>query len=346
MVISEKKVLISFIIPAHNAAATLTAAVESILAPTVNPSEVEVLIVENGSMDQTTKVAEMLSQQYDSVQLLHSEKGVSCARNEGIQSASGAWIFFLDADDCMTEHGTEYLLRDARQLRSDLLMYSYQVGGQIKTVDVLKTGLTLEQTKAALISNPTLFLQVWSKLFRRVLAVQCKFDERLHVSEDSDFTIQYLQVCRSIQFSREIVYHYALNPYSVMRTKTNDKLEAYLQAMKITSEKLDLQNTIYKAAFYDYVLMHMNIAMVREVFVQPSQTYFLEQVRRLKTTCSQKMISDALDEVSLGRCRSLRMLPVLLLKLKLYVSAGMVYAFRAGINTQKERAYNYRMNNP
>ena len=111
----------SVIIPAHNAEKTLRRAVESVLAAMefVESDAViashrqdqeentvplfEILIVENGSEDATEFIARSLQAEHeDSVRLLKSEKGVSNARNRGLEEAAGEKILFLDADDLFT----------------------------------------------------------------------------------------------------------------------------------------------------------------------------------------------------------------------------------------------------
>src|SRR5690606_27199889 len=87
--------LISVIIPAYNAEATIVEAVESVLAQTYRP--LEVLIIDDGSSDAT---AALIENKYESVRVIRqSNAGPSAARNHGIREAKGAWVAFLDADD-------------------------------------------------------------------------------------------------------------------------------------------------------------------------------------------------------------------------------------------------------
>jgi glycosyltransferase involved in cell wall biosynthesis len=88
--------LVSAVVPAYNAARTLRAAVESILLQTVG--DVEVIVVDDGSEDDTADVARAIA---DSRVRLVSQAngGASAARNAGIRSARGPYVAFLDADD-------------------------------------------------------------------------------------------------------------------------------------------------------------------------------------------------------------------------------------------------------
>lgn len=83
---------VSIIIPAWNAAETLTKAVESAL----QQRNAEVIVVDDGSTDDTYRVAEQAGAT-KTVRTVHN--GVSTARNLGVGLATGTWIQYLDADD-------------------------------------------------------------------------------------------------------------------------------------------------------------------------------------------------------------------------------------------------------
>jgi glycosyltransferase involved in cell wall biosynthesis len=87
------RVKISVVIPAYNAARFLPRCLNSVLAQTLKPDEV--IVVDDGSTDNTAEVAEALGARVIS----RRNGGLSAARNTGIKSASNEWIALLDADD-------------------------------------------------------------------------------------------------------------------------------------------------------------------------------------------------------------------------------------------------------
>ena len=91
---------ISVIIPVYNAALYLEKAVESTL---MQPETKEVILVEDGSNDESLQVCKQLKAKHDIVKLFvhpgNANKGAGASRNLGIAKASGDFIAFLDADD-------------------------------------------------------------------------------------------------------------------------------------------------------------------------------------------------------------------------------------------------------
>ncbi len=89
---------ISIIIPAYNAAPFIAQTLDAVLAQTF--TAFEVIVVNDGSTDQTTTIVEQYVQQDDRVRLVNQvNQGVSAAREQGKALAQGEFIAFLDADD-------------------------------------------------------------------------------------------------------------------------------------------------------------------------------------------------------------------------------------------------------
>lgn len=90
---------LSIIIPAYNEESRLPHTLKKITAwmQTI-PFAVEVLIVENGSQDRTTEVAESYARQFDNIMVLHSSKGKGAAVREGMLHGRGEYLFICDAD--------------------------------------------------------------------------------------------------------------------------------------------------------------------------------------------------------------------------------------------------------
>ncbi|MBM2835200.1 MAG: glycosyl transferase [Candidatus Brocadiaceae bacterium] len=91
----SENVQVSVVIPTYNRAPYVIMAIESVLAQSYQ--DYEIIVVDDGSTDGTRDVLEPYR---DRIRYMYQDnKGVSAARNTGIQESRGEWIAFLDSDD-------------------------------------------------------------------------------------------------------------------------------------------------------------------------------------------------------------------------------------------------------
>ena len=93
--------MVSVIIPSYNSEKYIGETLESVCAQTY--SDFEVLVMNDCSKDRTAEIVDMYARKDPRIQLINlpGNKGVSHARNQGVEKASGEWIAFLDSDDSL-----------------------------------------------------------------------------------------------------------------------------------------------------------------------------------------------------------------------------------------------------
>ena len=97
---SKAKPLVSVVIPTYNRGALIAQTIESVLAQDLPPESVEIIIVDDGSTDETFDILQRLYSSHGQVRLFQtSNGGVAAARNFGVEQARGEFIAFLDHDD-------------------------------------------------------------------------------------------------------------------------------------------------------------------------------------------------------------------------------------------------------
>jgi dolichyl-phosphate beta-glucosyltransferase len=95
----ETEPLLSIIIPAYNEERRLPRSLDQIVAfIQQQPEPIEVLIVENGSTDRTTEIAEAYAAEYPFIRVLHSAKGKGAAVRVGMMEGRGRYLFICDSD--------------------------------------------------------------------------------------------------------------------------------------------------------------------------------------------------------------------------------------------------------
>lgn len=188
--------MISVILPCYRAEATLERAVESVLREA--PENLEVLLVEDGSPDNTGALCDALARQDARIRVLHRPNGgAAAARNTGLDAARGDWILFVDADDELLP-GLWQALAEPMAARPALILFGMtRASGPAPCP--LAPGrypdtAALGQALGPLLFESGYFAAPYSKLFRADLLRQgeLRFDEGLKINEDVLFNIDFL----------------------------------------------------------------------------------------------------------------------------------------------------------
>ena len=328
---------LSVIIPAYNAESTLYRAVHSI----IKDEDIEIIIVENGSTDNTFELSKSMSKNDSRIKVIQSDKGVSCARNTGIKKSKGDWILFLDADDYFTD---DAFIRISKYYNTDddMVVFGHNNGDrEVKVSDEDRTieNGDIEDARVTMIENPTRFMTAFSKLFKRDIIINNKllFDMEMTISEDSDFVLRYLLLCNKISLSKECIYNYSIDNESTMRSYDKNRIKKYMSALIKTSKKIEEAPVAIKKAFGKYVLQNYNIMMVRGPFATNCPDTFVKKLSILRRTSKVSIVFESLKMLRLRDISNKRMLPVLLIKYKLYLLAAFIYSVRAYHNSRKQR---------
>ncbi len=183
--------MLTIVIPTYNYARFLPDAIESALVQSVLGGYVEVLVVDDGSTDDTPEVLARYSSRVRCVR--QANAGLSAARNTGMREARHDWVIFLDSDD-MLAPGAASALWDARQKDGESWAV---VAGRDRPVDVHGSFMApVPQATGCLIPVPARSLVLRNRFAPAVLADRrCLlelggFDPVLRASEDRDMWIR------------------------------------------------------------------------------------------------------------------------------------------------------------
>lgn len=206
---------VSVIIPAYNAAATITRAVASVRAQ--RGKGIEIIVINDGSSDKTVEVVRAAIEPGENIIVLElaTNSGVSAARNAGIAIARGAYLAFLDADDIWLPGK---LVKQIAVMQSDPAITLVSCNSQMTSAEgvPLKEGHLnrppvqgAEAWKTLLVYN---FLPTPTVLARTTLVRQLGgFDESLAVGEDLDLWIKLGVAGKIAVLSDILINYYDLN---------------------------------------------------------------------------------------------------------------------------------------
>lgn len=227
--LEEKQSQISVIVPVHNGESYLEKCIESIIAQ--KEVNLEILVVNDGSTDDTASVCERLAARYDNLQIITlPDLGVSAARNHGLEQAKGDYITFVDADDRLRPGTLSLLYRMVCETGSDIAGCRFVVWkteaawkallkkGEPSDASIGKVGITIYDNSSYLREG---ILQgnsrCWSKLYRRDLIGSTRFREGLTVGEDMLFLVELLPHIKQAVETTYPGYGYFRNPHGAMQ---------------------------------------------------------------------------------------------------------------------------------
>lgn len=236
--------LISVIVPVYNGQDYLDNCIRSIEGQTYG--NLEVIIVNDGSTDETGTLCDRLKNDYSNVCVLTlGDEGVSVARNTGINASHGDFITFVDADDRLCPKSLEVLYQCLIDTESDIAGCSFFTwSSEEEWKQNATTESTMEQTvtydasrylQEALLCGNT---RCWSKLYRREIIDQVRFPENLTIGEDMLFLVRMLAHVGRIAETDYKGYGYYKNPSGAMNREFTPRYMDQITCWELAREEI------------------------------------------------------------------------------------------------------------
>lgn len=207
---------LSVVIPAHNAQGTVAACLRSVTRCPKDSFEMECLVVDGGSADDTAAIVKRYIQRDSRIRLVMDENGgLPGARNRGIREAQGDFIFFLDACDRLCEDAWENIEALVVDECADFTAFSHiimRADGKMKAAMLPIRGVLSDDcdTAARLMYAGSSFNDCRGKIFRSdiIRDNNIAFRMDLPFGEEYFFVADYFACCESFVMTKAvIVYH-------------------------------------------------------------------------------------------------------------------------------------------
>ncbi len=288
---------VSVILPCYNGARYLSECLESVLAQTM--TDLEVIVIDDGSKDKSAEIAEKYARADSRIQVLKQEnRGVSAARNVGLDHASGEWVTFVDCDDRLPPDALEVLLASAS---ADVVTAAHETFDETGKTEVVWpqsrwwAGKREKMQRAAalrLIEGDSVLNIMCGKLIRRTLIERehLRLMEGVSMSEDALFNLEAVLAGNGICYVNRVVYQYRTHAQSATGRQTGSIFDAHrpwLCAMRDMLERRGLMEYYY-APFFDSAVLHLyKDGGVR--YVQKAYMEKVEPMMDLKNPDTKKM---------------------------------------------------------
>lgn len=213
---------LSIIIPAYNCADTI----EKAVASAVFCENTEIIIVDDGSTDETEKITSELEKKYSCVKSISQQNsGPALARNSGINIATGRYIMFLDSDDTFEPDAIKKVLSELEK-DTDVLIFGFRqnfCGRAEDRIYSLSSPFTIDEYYKNNLLN-----QVWNKAYNRefINRNNIRF-KNYHYGEDRIFNGEVLKCNPAIRTIPDVLYNYNIdNSLSLISGYIPEKFDA------------------------------------------------------------------------------------------------------------------------
>ena len=258
--------MISVIVPAFNVESTIIRTLDSILAQTY--PEIEVIVVDDGSVDETGRVIDNYASQHKRAMAIHTKnQGVTAARLTGVAQASGEWIGFVDGDDEIELDMYELLLKNAERYGADISHCGYQMvfaDGRISYFH--NTGCLVQQDRTTglkdLLAGSMVEPALCNKLFRKTLFQSLLhttvMDRSIKINEDLLMNYILFSNANMSVFQDICKYHYLVRNTSASRASLNQ--HKIFDPIRVKQLILDMKiNGMTEAAQRAYIGTCVNV---------------------------------------------------------------------------------------
>lgn len=202
---------VSIIIPCYNCATTLRRCLDSVFSQTYR--NIEVIAINDGSKDNTLEILKEYDKKYTNLKIIDkANNGVSSARNDGMEIATGDYIQFLDSDDnFLYNNVVEKNVKLLEKYKVDAVVFNFthpcfQTHLSSGVYDLRKKSHFKKYYQDFFFSS-----MPWNKLLRREVITE-KYDESMAFAEDELFNLANMKNMGRIYISDEVVHNYYCEP--------------------------------------------------------------------------------------------------------------------------------------
>jgi len=258
---------LSIIVPVYNIASFIGPCLESILKSDLIPTDYEVIVVNDGSTDESPKLIEWFASNHDQIKIIHQEnKGLGGARNTGISHASGEYIWFVDGDDLVIGEHIMGAIQEAVSKAVDVLAFDFlPINESGKPENWIQFKLNFN--REVVYSGPQFYLinfaksYIWLYFFKKSIFVDNKilFHDSIKM-EDSEIMPKIMANCGTVIFYDRPMICYRKREGSITNLKEEKaRNHFYYSMVKIAESLKDFQSQ-----FADNTQMYCAIALKRK----------------------------------------------------------------------------------
>lgn len=214
--------LVSVIVPVYKVEDVLTRCLDSLCSQSLQ--NIEILLIDDASPDRCGAICEEYAMKDSRFRVIHhpENRGLSAARNTGIENAMADYLMFVDSDDYVHEDFCKLPYECAVQNDADLVMFGYQrinKNGSCKLTQKKNNESGIKTQMEALDLFTSVGIVAWNKLYRKKLFDTVSYPEG-YLYEDIGTTHKTVLLANSIYYLNQILYFKCYHDGSITTLRT------------------------------------------------------------------------------------------------------------------------------
>lgn len=246
---------LSIIIPVYNTEKYLSRCLQSIFGQNFNRSEYEVIIINDGSSDQSEHIIYQFAMLHRNlIYLRQSNQGVSAARNAGMDLAKGEYITFVDSDDEIEKNSLQLICEKLEKDNLDILypkIATYSENGEL--LGNITFGEKYEEIRSGILQERRTYPPTF---YRKTLIKDIRFNETISFGEDTVFNVKAQSLAERVIFVNYPYYKYTVRQNSLSKQGRSEKtfrglLKAIIEVRRF--QQLNFQKNPEAKNYFDKV---------------------------------------------------------------------------------------------
>lgn len=246
----KQEILFSIIIPIYNVEKYLEECLQSVIYQTY--TNFEVILINDGSTDKSKEICEKIILKDSRFKLINIEnKGVSNARNLGIEKSIGEYLLFIDSDDYIENNTLDKINKVIAEYNIDYIIYGINkiinnkniINKLSKKDEFYKSKKEIKEILPLLINQEIINSPIKVYKSKLIKENNLRFDTYLSIGEDYLFNIEYLDKIENLYYLSDILYKYIIRNENSLTQRFN--INKYDELMYLNKKVYEIMSNSY-----------------------------------------------------------------------------------------------------
>lgn len=285
------ELILSIIVPVYNVQRYLKKCIDSLLSQDIEQSVYEIILVDDGSIDDSGMVCDTYAAHYPNVSVIHQKnQGLSVARNVGLEHAGGKYVLFIDSDDFIQDSILASLVECLRQNDLDILRFKFtrvnEDGSQNTSYAALSSNDPKNMESSVynghdyLINHLGYECYAWQFLLKRDLLIDNNlFFKPGIIFEDSEWTPRIMEKARRVSEVDIKGYYYLQRDGSITKDRAGKVIRGQLDLIDLLSIQM---SRLEDKRWYQGMIAHITVSIITRISTELYQQrdYYLNELKQ------------------------------------------------------------------